>query len=286
MKAVVMAGGFGTRLRPLTEKLPKPMAYVANRPMMEHVVRLLAKEGIQDLEVLLHFYPEKITSYFGDGSQWGMRIHYIGSEADYGTAGAVRNAEEFLDSTFLVISADIITDFDLSKAIEFHRERNAAATIVLTRVPNPLQYGIVLAEEDGRIVRFLEKPSWGEVFSDTINTGIYIVEPEVLSLIPQNKSFDFSKNLFPAMLSRGDRLMGYIAEGYWKDVGNLSEYLNVHLDILAGMAAIEFDGKKAGEGQVWIGENSRVDYTAVLQNVVMGKNCQVGPGVTATNVVL
>ncbi|NJD63063.1 MAG: nucleotidyltransferase [Deltaproteobacteria bacterium] len=286
MKAVVMAGGFGTRLRPLTEKLPKPMAYVANRPMMEHVVRLLAKEGIQDLEVLLHFYPEKITSYFGDGSRWGMRIHYIGSEADYGTAGAVRTAAEFLDSTFLVISADIITDFDLSKAIEFHRERNAAATIVLTRVPNPLQYGIVLAEEDGRIVRFLEKPSWGEVFSDTINTGIYIVEPEVLSLIPENKSFDFSKNLFPAMLSRGDRLMGYIAEGYWKDVGNLSEYLNVHLDILAGKATMEFDGKRAGDVQVWIGENSRVDYTAGLKNVVMGKNCLVGPGVTASNVVL
>ncbi|PWB65196.1 MAG: nucleotidyltransferase, partial [Deltaproteobacteria bacterium] len=286
MKAVVMAGGFGTRLRPLTEKLPKPMAYVANRPMMEHVVRLLAKEGIQDLEVLLHFYPEKITSYFGDGSRWGMRIHYIGSEADYGTAGAVRTAAEFLDSTFLVISADIITDFDLSKAIEFHRERNAAATIVLTRVPNPLQYGIVLAEEDGRIVRFLEKPSWGEVFSDTINTGIYIVEPEVLSLIPPKKNFDFSKNLFPAMLARGDRLLGYIAEGYWKDVGNLDEYLNVHLDILAGKATMEFDGKRAGDVQVWIGENSRVDYTAGLKNVVMGKNCLVGPGVTASNVVL
>ena len=286
MKAVVMAGGFGTRLRPLTEKLPKPMAYVANRPMMEHVVRLLAREGIRDLEVLLYFYPEKITSYFGDGSAWGMRINYIGAEADYGTAGAVKMAEELLDGTFLVISADIITDFDLSRAFEFHRERKAAATIVLTRVPNPLQYGIVLTEEDGRIVRFLEKPSWGEVFSDTINTGIYILEPEVLSLIPPKKNFDFSKNLFPAMLSRGDRLLGYIAEGYWKDVGNLSEYLNVHLDILAGKAAIEFDGKKTGTGEVWIGENSRVDYTAELENVVVGRNCQVGPGVTATNVVL
>jgi mannose-1-phosphate guanylyltransferase/phosphomannomutase len=286
MKAVVMAGGFGTRLRPLTEKLPKPMAYVANRPMMEHVVRLLAKVGIRDLEVLLYFYPEKITSYFGDGSPWGMRINYTGAEADYGTAGAVKMAEERLTDTFLVISADIITDFDLSKAVEFHRERKAAATIVLTRVPNPLQYGIVLTEEDGRIARFLEKPSWGEVFSDTINTGIYVLEPEVLSLIPPKRNFDFSKNLFPAMLSRGDRLLGYVAEGYWKDVGNLSEYLNVHLDILAGKAAIEFEGKKAGAGEVWIGENSRVDYTAELTNVVLGRNCQVGPGVIAANVVL
>ena len=286
MKAVVMAGGFGTRLRPLTEKLPKPMAYVANRPMMEHVVRLLAKEGIKDLEVLLYFFPEKIMDYFGDGSRWGMRINYIGAEADYGTAGAVKMAEDRLDGTFLVISADIITDFDLSKAFEFHRENRAAATMVLTRVPNPIQYGIVLTEEDGRIARFLEKPSWGEVFSDTINTGIYILEPEVLSLVPAKKNFDFSKNLFPAMLERGDRLLGYVAEGYWKDVGNLSEYLNVHLDILSGKAAIEYDGKKAGAGNVWIGENTHVEYTAELKNVVLGKDCTVASGVVAENSVL
>ena len=286
MKAVVMAGGFGTRLRPITERLPKPMAYVANRPMMEHVVRLLKRAGILDLEVLLYFYPDKITSYFGDGSPWGVRIHYIGAESDYGTAGAVKNAEPRIDGTFLVISADIITDFDLSRAIEFHREREAAATIVLTRVPNPIQYGIVITEDDGRIARFLEKPSWGEVFSDTVNTGIYILEPEVLSLIPHGKNFDFSKNVFPEMLSRGDRLLGYIAEGYWKDVGNLDEYLNVHLDILSGKVGIEFEGKKAGSGNVWIGENSRVDFTSDLQNVVIGRDCVVGAGVTAENVVL
>ena len=286
MKAVVMAGGFGTRLRPLTEKLPKPMAYVANRPMMEHVVRLLAKEGIQDLEVLLYFHPEKITSWFGDGKPWGVRMDYITAEADYGTAGAVKGAEERLPETFLVISADIITDFDLSRAIDFHRERKAAVTIVLTRVPNPLQYGIVLTEEDGRIVRFLEKPTWGEVFSDTINTGIYVVEPEVLSLIPPGKNFDFSKNLFPAMLQRGDRLLGYIAEGYWKDVGNLDEYLNVHLDILAGKVRIDFEGNRVGQGNVWIGEGTKVDYTAELENVLLGKDCVVGPGVVMRNTVV
>jgi len=286
MKAVVMAGGFGTRLRPLTEKLPKPMAYVANRPMMEHVVRLLAKEGIQDLEVLLYFHPEKICSYFGDGAPWGVRMGYHTAEADYGTAGAVKDAEGLLSGTFLVISADIITDFDLSLAIDFHRERKAAVTIVLTRVPNPLQYGIVLTEEDGRIVRFLEKPTWGEVFSDTINTGIYIIEPEVLSLIPPKKNFDFSKNLFPAMLQRGDNLLGYIAEGYWKDVGNLDEYLNVHLDILSGKVQIDFEGKKASQGNVWIGEGTRVDYTAELENVLLGKGCAVGSGVAMSNVVV
>ena len=262
------------------------MAYVANRPMMEHVVRLLKRAGILDLDVLLYFYPDKITSYFGDGSPWGVRIHYIGAESDYGTAGSVKNAEPRIDGTFLVISADIITDFDLSRAIEFHREREAVATIVLTRVPNPIQYGIVITEDDGRIARFLEKPSWGEVFSDTVNTGIYLLEPEVLSLIPHGKNFDFSKNVFPEMLSRGDRLLGYIAEGYWKDVGNLDEYLNVHLDILSGKVGIEFEGKKAGSGNVWIGENSRVDFTSDLQNVVIGRDCVVGAGVTAENVVL
>ncbi|GAB4235032.1 MAG: mannose-1-phosphate guanyltransferase [Deltaproteobacteria bacterium] len=286
MKAVVMAGGFGTRLRPLTEKLPKPMAPVANRPMMEHVVRLLAAEGIDDLDVLLHFFPEKISSYFGDGSPWGVRMHYVNAEADYGTAGAVKNDAERLSGTFLVISADIITDFDLSKAIDFHKERKAALTIVLTRVPNPLQYGIVITEDDGRIVRFLEKPTWGEVFSDTINTGIYIIEPEVLDLVPAKKNWDFSKNLFPAMLSRGDRLLGYIAEGYWKDVGNLDEYLNVHLDLLAGKVRTGFDGGKARDRSVWIGEGTKVDYTAELSNVLLGKKCFVGSGVTMSNVVV
>jgi len=286
MKAVIMAGGFGTRLRPLTESLPKPMAYVANRPMMEHVVRLLARDGIAELVVLLYFFPEKIMSYFGDGSPWGVSMEYVTAEADYGTAGAVGHARDRLDGTTVVISADIVTDIDIARAVAFHRERGAAATIVLTRVPDPLQYGIVLTDDEGRVVRFLEKPSWGEVFSDTINTGIYIIEPEVLSLVPPGSAFDFSKNLFPAMLARGDRLMGYVAQGYWKDVGNLSEYLNVHLDILAGKTAIAFEGRAVGPHNVWMGEGTRVDYTAELRNVLLGRNCSVGPQVTAENAVI
>ncbi|MCL2102935.1 MAG: sugar phosphate nucleotidyltransferase, partial [Syntrophorhabdaceae bacterium] len=286
MKAVVMAGGFGTRLRPLTESLPKPMAYVANRPMMEHIVRLLGRQGVREQEVLLYFFPEKISSYFGDGSSWGVSMNHITAEGDYGTAGAVKSSEAALNETFLVISADIITDFDLVRAIEFHKEQKAAVTIVLTRVSNPLQYGIVVTEEDGRIVRFLEKPSWSEGFTDTINTGIYIIEPEVLSLIPSKKNFDFSKNLFPLMMKRKDRLFGYVADGYWKDVGNLDEYLNVHLDILAGKVKIDFDGTQARERKVWIGEGSRVDYTTDLENVLLGRDCVVGAGASLKNVVI
>src|SRR5512137_687880 len=245
MRAVVMAGGFGTRLRPLTEKLPKPMAYVGNRPMMEHVVRLLRRHGFTDLDMLLYFHPECITSHFGDGSAFGVAVNYLTAEADYGTAGAVKLDEGRLTGTFMVISADIITDFDLSAAVRFHKERKAAATIVLTRATNPLQYGIVMTDEEGRITRFLEKPSWGEVFTDTINTGIYILEPEVLSLIPEKEPFDFSKNLFPTLLSRGERLFGYVAEGYWKDVGNLNEYLNVQVDVLEGKVDIDLPGTLA-----------------------------------------
>ena len=223
-KAVIMAGGFGTRLRPLTMSIPKPMAPVANIPMVEHIINLLKEHNITDLVILLYFQPESITSYFGDGSKFGVTIQYVQATADYGTAGAVKNAYELLQERFIIISGDVLTDFDLSKAVQFHLDNQASATLLLTRVPNPLQYGIVMTSEDGHIQRFLEKPSWGQVFSDTINTGIYILEPEVLDYIPYQKEFDFAKDLFPFMLKEEMPLYGFIAEGYWRDIGNLNEY--------------------------------------------------------------
>ena len=221
MKAVIMAGGFGTRLRPLTNNLPKPMVPMANKPMMEHILELLIRCKVTDIITLLYFNPEIIENYFGDGSRFDVKMTYISAADDLGTAGSVKHAARYLDKSFLVISGDLLTDFDLLKAIDFHKGQRAIATMVLTHVENPLPFGIVITDKDGRINRFMEKPGWGEVFSDTINTGIYILEPEVLDMIPPNQEFDFSKDLFPILLEKKKALYGYIADGYWKDVGSL-----------------------------------------------------------------
>jgi Nucleoside-diphosphate-sugar pyrophosphorylase involved in lipopolysaccharide biosynthesis/translation initiation factor 2B, gamma/epsilon subunits (eIF-2Bgamma/eIF-2Bepsilon) len=244
MQAVIMAGGFGTRLRPITCNVPKPMAPMANRPMLSHIIELLKTHGLSDLTMMLYYQPEVITDYFGDGSKMGVKIRYLKPEADLGTAGSVKFAQKNLPGTFLVISGDVLTDFDLKQAIDFHNKKKAMATIVLTRVANPLQYGVVITDNEGKIERFLEKPSWGEVFSDTINTGLYILDPSVLDLIPPDKPFDFSKELFPLLLKENKPLYGYIAEGYWKDVGNHEEYRLGHQDILDGKVKINIDGKR------------------------------------------
>src|SRR5262249_43958911 len=218
MKAVIMAGGFGTRLRPLTAHLPKPLVPVGTLPIMEHTVRLLKRHGFLDLTVVLYFLPESITAYFGDGSRWGVDMSYVTPTVDLGTAGAVKYAVGALGEPVLVLSADVLTDFDLTAAADFHRTRAAEATMVLTRVEMPLHYGVVISDDDGRITRFLEKPTWGEVFSDTINTGVYFLEPSVLGAIPSGRAYDFGKELFPALLASGRSLRGYVARGYWRDV--------------------------------------------------------------------
>jgi mannose-1-phosphate guanylyltransferase/phosphomannomutase len=289
MKAVIMAGGFGTRLRPLTTSIPKPMIPMATKPMMEHIVALLKDHGFDDLVTLLYVQPEVIERYFGDGSEFGVNMVYATATEDYGTAGAVKNAEAFLDDTFLIISGDVLTDFDLTQAVKFHKERGALATIVLTRVENPLQYGIVITAPDGRITHFLEKPSWSEVFSDTVNTGIYILEPEVLALIPAGKEFDFSRDLFPRLMEEGRPLYGYVATGYWKDVGDLIEYRLANRDILAGLVKVALPGKfvEGLDKPIWLGEGSRVDFTASLKGgVLIGKHTQVGPNVHITRSII
>jgi mannose-1-phosphate guanylyltransferase / phosphomannomutase len=286
MKAVIMAGGFGTRLRPLTCNVPKPMAPLMNKPMMHHIVSLLRSHGITDVLATLFYTPEAITSYFGDGSQFGVAMSYVRAEADYGTAGSVRNATKGMNERILIISGDVLTDFDLTSAIRYHESRNAKATIVLTHAKNPLQFGVVITQEDGKITRFLEKPSWGEVFSDTINTGIYILEPDVLERVPYKQDYDFSKDLFPLLLKQDAGLYGYIAQGYWRDIGNLNEYQEAHIDALTGGVKIDIAGEK--QGSVFVGEGTRfaADTARISGRVVLGRNCTIGEGVRLSNAVI
>lgn len=284
-KAVIMAGGFGTRLRPLTLEIPKPMVPILNVPMMGHIVNLLKKHNITDIKSLLYFQPDKITGYFENGSDFGITMSYKHAEADYGTAGAVKFANTDLKERCIVISGDVLTDFDLTQAIEFHKSKNSIATILLTRVQSPIEYGIVITETDGRIVRFLEKPSWGQVFSDTINTGIYILEPEALDLIPYKEDFDFSKDLFPLMLEKNMPLYGYVAEGYWRDVGNLSEYQTAQFEALRGLVDLGFN--KKWESDTQLGDNN-VIATSVkfLGKNVIGNNTKIGENCTLENCVI
>jgi mannose-1-phosphate guanylyltransferase/phosphomannomutase len=280
MKAVIMAGGFGTRLRPLTMGIPKPMAPMVNRPMMEHIIMLLKQHGITEMTALLFHQAEAISGHFRDGSALGVKLSYVRPEADFGTAGAVRAAAHLLDEPFLVISGDLLTDFDLSAAVAAHRERKAMATIVLTRVANPLEYGIVITDPDGRIVRFLEKPTWGQVFSDTINTGIYILEPSVFDLMPTDKEFDFSKDLYPRMLADKLPLYGHIAAGYWRDVGNIDEYRKAHWDALKGEVRVTLDGHRLNliGKDIWVGEGSQIEAqnTKLTGAVIVGRDVRIG----------
>ncbi|WP_071518252.1 mannose-1-phosphate guanyltransferase [Geitlerinema sp. PCC 9228] len=280
MRAVLMAGGSGTRLRPLTCDLPKPMVPVLNRPIAEHIVNLLKRHNITEIVATLHYLPDVMRDYFQDGSEFGVQMTYaIEEEQPLGTAGCVKNIEELLDETFLVISGDSITDFDLSDAIRYHKEKGSKATLVLTRVPNPVEFGLVITDNEGRICRFLEKPSTGEVFSDTVNTGTYILEPEVLQYMPANQEFDFSKELFPLLLEKGEPLYGYIADGYWCDVGHLDAYRESQYDALKNKVEIEIAYQERQSG-VWVGPNTSIaDDAQIEAPVIIGENSRIGAGV-------
>jgi mannose-1-phosphate guanylyltransferase/phosphomannomutase len=278
MKAVIMAGGEGSRLRPLTSNQPKPMMPLVNVPMMEHIIRLLKRHGHDDIVVTLAFMPNVIRNYFGDGSEFGVRMAYATEEEPLGTAGSVRNAAHLLDERFLVISGDVLTDIDLSKMVAFHEERQAMATIGLVAVENPLEFGIVITKEDGSVERFLEKPTWGQVFSDTINTGIFVLEPEIFDYIPAGTSVDFSSEVFPKLLEDGKPLFGAVAEGYWEDVGTLEAYVGAHKDVLDGRVDVEIPGFRLERG-VWLGEGADIHPEAHLEGpAVLGENCRVEAG--------
>ncbi|MDX6480455.1 MAG: mannose-phosphate guanylyltransferase / phosphomannomutase [Gaiellaceae bacterium] len=278
MKAVVMAGGEGTRLRPLTSNQPKPMVPIVGKPCMEHIVELLKLHGFEDIIVTVAFLPQAIRSYFGDGETLGVNIGYSVEESPLGTAGSVRLAAGRLDDTFLVISGDALCDLDLTSLVEFHREKKASVTIGLKAVENPLEFGIVVTDEEGRVERFLEKPSWGQVFSDTINTGIYVLEPEVMQHVPTDRPYDFAKELFPLLLEMGRPIYGHVLTGYWQDIGNLDQFRQANIDALEERVRLNIPGIRI-RGNVWVGDGVDLDDLDAIEGpAYLGSYCRISRG--------
>ena len=273
-----MAGGEGTRLRPLTSNQPKPMVPIVGKPCMEHALDLLRKHGLTEVVVTLAFMPQAIRTYFGDGESIGLEMDYSVEEQPLGTAGSVGLAKERLTDTFLVISGDALCDVDLTALIETHRAKGAAVTIGLKSVDNPLEFGIVVMDDDGRVERFLEKPSWGQVFSDTINTGIYVLEPEVLQHIPDDRPYDFSKELFPHLLEMGRPIYGHVLDGYWQDVGTLEQFRQASFDALDGAVQLDIPGLRL-RGNVWVSEEVDIDQLEpIVGPAFIGVNSRVADG--------
>ncbi len=276
MRAVVMAGGEGSRLRPLTSGRPKPLVPVANRPIMEHIVRHLARHGVERIVATLYYLGDDIEEHFGDGEEFGVSMTYARENVPLGTAGSVKNAEaELKEGTFLIVSGDALTDLDVGKALAFHREKGAVATLVLARVPNPLEFGVVVTDEEGHVQRFLEKPTWSEVFSDTVNTGMYILEPEILDMMEEGKAYDWSSDIFPRLLAEGRTMVGYVMDDYWADVGSLSEYRRAQEDLLSGKVDLDVPGELRDDG-VTVGPNCSIDPTATfVPPVCLGRNVRI-----------
>ncbi len=273
-----MAGGQGTRLRPLTSNQPKPMLPIVGQPMMQHVVKLARAHGFTDIVATVQFLASVIRNFFGDGSDLGVSLSYATEQEPLGTAGSVKNAEGLLDDRFIVISGDALTDVDLTELVKFHESKQAAVTVTLKRVEDPLEFGIVIADEGGRIERFMEKPGWGEVFSDTINTGIYVLDREVLDLIPEGVEFDFSKDVFPLLLDKGLPMYGYVTDRYWTDVGTLEAYQSAHRAVLDREVDVDIEGFEL-EGGIWLGEGAEIDPDAeIVGPAFIGENARIEVG--------
>lgn len=279
-KAMVLAAGLGTRLRPLTDLISKPMAPIANRPVMEHIIRLLADHNFKEIVCNLHWYPDEIKNYFGDGSRWGVKIVYSYENELLGTAGGVKNVEDFFEGEpFLVISGDALTDIDLTEALKFHTEKNGVATLILTEVEDTSQYGVALLDEDKRITGFQEKPLSGEAKSNLANSGIYFFKPEIFGFMPPKGTFyDFGKNVFPDLLDKDIPYFGYKHNQYWNDVGSLDEYQQGNFDVLEGRVKVDIPGMKIKEG-VWIGKNCNIEEgVVIIPPVCIGDNCKIKKG--------
>jgi mannose-1-phosphate guanylyltransferase len=278
MKAVLLVGGEGTRLRPLTCNTVKAMVPIVNRPLLEHLLGYLSSHGVDDIVVTLCYLPDRIESRFGDGSECGVKLAYVMEETPLGTAGAVKNAESHLDGAFFVFNGDIITNIDLRAMLSFHRQRNAVATIALTPVENPSAYGVVETAADGRVKRFTEKPPPGQAPTNLINAGIYILEPAVLRGVPQGTRCMFEHHLFPTLLSDGAAVFAYPTTHYWIDIGTPEKYRQVQYDLLLGKCASSLY-RGTAEANGIRAHRTDVDPSAVVEGpVAFGSNCSVGAG--------
>lgn len=286
MKAVILAGGLGTRLRPLTCRTPKPLVPVLNKPLLEHTLELLRSHGYTDIICLLHYLPEKFREHFGNGSSLGVDIHYMEEVKDYGTAGAVKQVAPLLNESFFVLSGDALTNIDLTAFLEFHRQKGGVATIALSSVPNPSPFGVAMTDKDSRITRFLEKPTGGQIFSDTVNMGIYVLEPEVLSYIPPAKETYFARQIFPNLLAQNLPLFGYQSGCYWQDIGDLNTYQQIHWDALSEKSHFRFNGSLSSTRSNVIAKKSNIHQAARLTSCFVHENCTVGDGSKLTKVIL
>jgi NDP-sugar pyrophosphorylase family protein len=308
---MVMAAGAGTRLRPLTNSVPKPMVPIVNRPVLEYTIENLRRHGITEIMLNLHSHPDQIRDHFRDGARWGVQIHYSHERRLLGTAGGVKKVASFLSGgTFLVMSGDGLSDVDLDRLVDLHRRKNAQATIGLKPVDSRFEYGIALMDGGGRVKRFVEKPRWRDIFSNDVNTGIYILEPAVLSEIPDNRIYDFGNDLWPKLLKKKARIFGQVIDRYWCDVGNIAEYRRAQKDLLDGnilfpkpprpapRRGVKFEprcavGKNAeiGAGSVIgpytvIGDNARIGRGSALRNCILWDNVRIGDHVTLDTCIL
>jgi NDP-sugar pyrophosphorylase family protein len=277
MRVMIMAAGIGTRLRPVTDLVPKPMAPIVNRPALYHILRLLRRHGLREVIINLHHLPDAITGYFGDGAGLGMDIRYSFEPELLGTAGGVKSNAAFLDSgTFLVISGDALTDIDLTGLVAAHARYGSIATIAVKEVADPSLFGVVLADDDDRVVGFQEKPTLEEARSRLCNCGIYVFEPEIFSHILPAQFDDFGRRVFPDLLREHIPFHAYTASGYWSDVGNLQEYIRGNGDALAGRVEVEMPGTEVRPG-LWVEDGTEVAPSARIEPpVAIGEGCRIG----------
>ena len=284
MKAVILVGGQATRLLPLTCNKPKAIVPVLNVPFLEHVIRHLSRHQIKDIILAQGHLAQPIEGYLGDGSQFGVKLSYVVEDTPRGTAGAVKNAERYLDGTFLMLNGDIITDLDITAIIDFHQERKAEATIALTPVDDPTAYGLIETNAQSRVTRFLEKPSWSEVTTNMINAGTYVLEPGVLAQIPPQAQVSIERETFPQLLARGQPVYGYSSSAYWLDMGTPEKYLQLHRDLLSGRCR---QYAYAPPAEMLAGKHSDIHPAAQIKGpAVIGDNCSIGPRVQLTGPVV